>query len=68
MFILPQESGEKISLGITVLLSYVVFMLMVAETVPKNSDTIPILRAYDQLGSVMLLNLYIVTEFLHKTY
>ena len=35
---------ERSALGITILLSYVVFMLMVADTVPRNSDYIPILR------------------------
>ena len=42
-FILPCNSGEKVSLGITVLLSLTVFMLVVAENMPANSDDIPII-------------------------
>ncbi|XP_022107578.1 neuronal acetylcholine receptor subunit alpha-10-like [Acanthaster planci] len=52
-FILPCNSGEKVSLGITVLLSLTVFMLVVAENMPANSDDIPIIARY-----------YIVTIFL----
>ena len=36
-FFLPPESGEKISLGISVLLSLTLFLLMVAETMPPTS-------------------------------
>ncbi|XP_072033889.1 neuronal acetylcholine receptor subunit alpha-10-like [Amphiura filiformis] len=45
-FILPCNSGEKVSLGITVLLSLTVFMLVVAENMPATSDDIPILARY----------------------
>ncbi|CAG2238263.1 CHRNA10 [Mytilus edulis] len=40
-FILPPESGEKVSLGVTVLLSLAVFLLMVSEQLPASSDTYP---------------------------
>ncbi len=40
-FFLPAESGEKISLGITVLLSLTVFLLLVAELLPP-SGAVPI--------------------------
>lgn len=40
-FLLPPESGEKISLEITVLLSLAVFMLVVSETLPATSETFP---------------------------
>ena len=41
-FFLPPESGEKVSLGVTVLLSLTVFLLLVAETMPPTS-TVPII-------------------------
>uniref|UniRef100_A0A8C6U9B2 Cholinergic receptor, nicotinic, alpha 7 (neuronal) n=1 Tax=Neogobius melanostomus TaxID=47308 RepID=A0A8C6U9B2_9GOBI len=43
VFLLPADSGEKISLGITVLLSLTVFMLLVAEIMPATSDTVPLI-------------------------
>uniref|UniRef100_UPI00358F72F0 neuronal acetylcholine receptor subunit alpha-7-like n=1 Tax=Myxine glutinosa TaxID=7769 RepID=UPI00358F72F0 len=46
VFLLPAESGEKISLGITVLLSLTVFMLLVAEIMPATSDSVPLIAQY----------------------
>uniref|UniRef100_A0A8C6WUP3 Cholinergic receptor, nicotinic, alpha 7 (neuronal) n=1 Tax=Neogobius melanostomus TaxID=47308 RepID=A0A8C6WUP3_9GOBI len=46
VFLLPADSGEKISLGITVLLSLTVFMLLVAEIMPATSDTVPLICEY----------------------
>ena len=43
VFYLPAESGEKISLGITVLLSICVFLLMVSEQMPATSETVPLI-------------------------
>lgn len=41
-FCLPPDAGEKITLGITVLLSYSVFMLLVAENMPPTSEFVPL--------------------------
>lgn len=41
-FILPCESGEKITLGLTVLLAYSVFSFNIAENMPETSDVIPL--------------------------
>ncbi|KAL0985236.1 hypothetical protein UPYG_G00154440 [Umbra pygmaea] len=46
VFLLPARSGEKIGLGITVLLSLTVFMLLVAEIMPPTSDSIPLIGQY----------------------
>ena len=43
VFYLPPDSGEKVSLGITVLLSFSVFLLLIAENVPKTSDCVPLI-------------------------
>jgi len=46
VFYLPPEAGEKISLGITVLLAFTVFLLLIAESIPKRSDSVPIISKY----------------------
>lgn len=41
-FYLPADAGEKVTLGITVLLALVVFLLLAAETMPPTSEVVPI--------------------------
>ncbi|XP_051926123.1 cholinergic receptor, nicotinic, alpha 11 [Hippocampus zosterae] len=53
IFVLPADSGEKISLGITVLLSLTVFMLLVAEITPATSDSVPLIGQY--FASIMII-------------
>ena len=43
MFWLPVNSGEKTGLGVTLLLAFAVFQLMIAENTPKTSDSVPLL-------------------------
>ena len=43
VFHLPPDSGEKVSLGVTVLLAFSVFQLMIAESVPTSSKSIPLI-------------------------
>ncbi|XP_064652936.1 neuronal acetylcholine receptor subunit alpha-7-like isoform X2 [Lineus longissimus] len=45
-FTLPPDAGEKISLGVTILLSLTVFLLLVAETMPPTSDAVPLIGMY----------------------
>ncbi|XP_059080775.1 neuronal acetylcholine receptor subunit alpha-7-like isoform X3 [Tigriopus californicus] len=44
-FTLPPDSGEKLSLGVTILLSLTVFLNTVSETMPVTSDN-PLLGTY----------------------
>lgn len=43
VFCLPPDSGEKIALGITVLLAFSVFVLAIAEKMPETSDSMPLI-------------------------
>lgn len=42
-FLLPPEAGEKVAVGITVLLSQAVFLLLVGEKLPPSSETLPLI-------------------------
>nr|XP_047909193.1 neuronal acetylcholine receptor subunit alpha-10 isoform X2 [Anser cygnoides] len=53
-FYLPADSGEKVSLGVTVLLALTVFQLLVAESMPP-SESVPLIgepsRGWGVLGT-----------------
>ena len=42
VFRIPPDEGEKISLGLTLLLAQTVFQLVVQQKVPETSDKTPI--------------------------
>ena len=43
VFLLPPESGEKVSLAVTVLLATTVFLTMVSEIMPAQSTVVPLI-------------------------
>ncbi|GAV02417.1 hypothetical protein RvY_12987 [Ramazzottius varieornatus] len=45
-FYTPSESGEKVTLGITTLLSMTVFLMMVGESMPPTADALPLIALY----------------------
>ncbi|KAI3381378.1 hypothetical protein SNEBB_005175 [Seison nebaliae] len=45
-FWLPPETGEKVTLGLTVLLAFSVFMLLIAESMPSTSEFVPLIGIY----------------------
>lgn len=45
-FYMPSDSGEKVTLGITSLLSTTVFLMLVAESMPPTSDALPLIGLY----------------------
>ena len=56
IFLIPVDAGEKLGVGITILLSYSVFMLILADKTPQNSENLPVLgncshflSAYDHI-------------------
>ena len=42
-FMVPTDSGEQLSLGVSILLAFFVFMLILSENTPQTSENPPIL-------------------------
>ena len=42
-FLIPPDSGEKVSMGVTTLLSMTVFLMVIADSMPPNSDAVPLI-------------------------
>ncbi|CAH1774052.1 unnamed protein product [Owenia fusiformis] len=53
VFCLPPEAGEKVGLGLTVLLSFSVFLLIVDDSMPRTSEVVPLISIY--LTSIMAM-------------
>ena len=57
-FLIPIESGERISYCITVLLAVAVFLTLISETLPRSATTIAVLCYY--LVCVLALSMLII--------
>ncbi|MFH4976710.1 hypothetical protein AB6A40_003419 [Gnathostoma spinigerum] len=70
VFLLPPDSGEKIALGITVLLAFSVFVLAIAEKMPETSDSMPLIAIYLTIvmgmTSVSVVMTVMVLNFHHR--
>lgn len=63
-FLFPANSGERVSLVISVLLGLVVFMLIVNERTPVTSDTVPMItQFFNTIGASTVLAL-VATAFI----
>ena len=58
VFYLPSESGEKLTLSISILVALLVFYLLLIELIPPTSLVIPLLGKY-LLFTLILVNLSI---------
>ncbi|XP_067658369.1 acetylcholine receptor subunit alpha-like [Haliotis asinina] len=68
VFLLPPESGEKVSLCISIVLSYAVFLSAIGGSLPEVSDTVSIFSIY--LLTMMFLKVAttLITVFVLKVY
>ena len=50
-FLIPSDSGEKISLGVSTLLSMTVFLMSISDSMPPNSDSVPLIGKFEMFLS-----------------
>lgn len=60
-FVLPAESGEKASFGVTLFLSQIVFSVVVQGYMPVQSSSIPHLSEFDYFPLRAFLNFYSIS-------
>ncbi|NP_001161495.1 acetylcholine receptor alpha subunit precursor [Saccoglossus kowalevskii] len=46
LFLLPSDCGEKMSFGVSILISISVFTLLVADIMPATSDSVPLIMRF----------------------
>ncbi|XP_066916789.1 neuronal acetylcholine receptor subunit alpha-3-like isoform X2 [Clytia hemisphaerica] len=68
VFVLPAKSGERISLGITVMLSMAIFQELSSEKLPSSSDNYPLLGVYYttsmfEIGIALVMNCFILNVY-----
>ncbi|XP_065200622.1 neuronal acetylcholine receptor subunit alpha-7 isoform X8 [Planococcus citri] len=70
-FTLPPDSGEKLTLGVTILLSLTVFLNLVAESMPTTSDAVPLIGTYFNCIMFMVASSVVLTvvvlNYHHRT-
>ena len=57
---MPPEGGEKVALGLTVLLAFSVFMLLIAENMPATSFYVPLIGKVEKVYSTNINGLYCI--------
>ncbi|XP_062583242.1 neuronal acetylcholine receptor subunit alpha-3-like [Saccostrea cucullata] len=68
VFVLPMDSGERISYAITIFLSFAVFMTLLSENMPKSSEPMALLSyflIFTMCLSTLMTILTIFTMYLH---
>ncbi|XP_054160227.1 neuronal acetylcholine receptor subunit alpha-7-like [Oppia nitens] len=71
-FSLPPDSGEKLQLGVTILLSMTVFLVQLGKILPATSESISIIAAY--FASIMVMVAFsvvmtvVVLNFHHRNH
>ncbi|KAG8432467.1 hypothetical protein GDO86_016927 [Hymenochirus boettgeri] len=68
VFYLPTDSGEKITLSVSVLLSLVVFLLVIVELIPSTSSAVPLIAKYMLFTMVFVIASIIITVIVINTH
>ncbi|KAI3379196.1 hypothetical protein SNEBB_006021 [Seison nebaliae] len=75
VFWLPGDMGEKVTLGLTVLVAYSLFMLLIAENMPATSESVPLIAIFltlimgmtslSVISAVIVMSIHRVGDTLH---
>uniref|UniRef100_A0A8C3VJ74 Acetylcholine receptor subunit alpha n=1 Tax=Catagonus wagneri TaxID=51154 RepID=A0A8C3VJ74_9CETA len=68
VFYLPTDSGEKMTLSISVLLSLTVFLLVIVELIPSTSSAVPLIGKYMLFTMVFVIASIIITVIVINTH
>ncbi|XP_037127888.1 acetylcholine receptor subunit alpha-like [Syngnathus acus] len=68
VFYLPTDSGEKMTLSISVLLSLTVFLLVIVELIPSTSSAVPLIGKYMLFTMVFVIASIIITVVVINTH
>ncbi|XP_077986140.1 acetylcholine receptor subunit alpha-like [Glandiceps talaboti] len=60
-FYLPSDSGEKMTLGISILLTLAVYSVIIADSMPPTSTGIPLLHQYVMFSTALVMISVIMT-------
>uniref|UniRef100_UPI00358F9D36 acetylcholine receptor subunit alpha-like n=1 Tax=Myxine glutinosa TaxID=7769 RepID=UPI00358F9D36 len=68
VFYLPTDSGEKMTLGISVLISLTVFLLVIVELIPSTSSAVPLIGKYmlfTMIFVIMAIIISVIVIYIH---
>ena len=70
VFLLPVESGERVSLSMTILLSYAIFLTLVSNSIPKTSNPmctlLIVMIVIIALSGVIVIGAIITAKYFHQ--
>jgi len=67
-FLLPPQTGEKLTLNVTILLSLVIYLQLISEYVPKSDDETPILTLFCNANFFLVFLSCIMTVYVLYLY
>ena len=67
-FLLPPQTGEKLTLNVTILLSLVIYLQLLSEYIPKSDDETPLLTLFCNANFFLVFLSCIMTVFVLYLY
>ena len=68
VFNIPAECGERMSVGVTLLLAVTVFMMLVTEMIPESSEAVPLVGRFFIFCMITMFFINIAVGFVNGMY